>query len=536
MITIKFVLYGLPCAGKTTLLSGLNIPVINGSIELNKLAAGRFFELDDDEKNAIRVQYAEKLAKMTGTLISDGHYAFPDKIVFTNADADTYDVFLYLYCEPETIRKRLSDSDKNARFSHISAENLGKWQHFEIEALRDECHKRNKDFYVINDTSSDELNDFIQMIENGFSSFHLAENIVDQIKSVYPEPCDICICDGDKTVIKQDSFRVCSDNHVTHAFDGDFYTGFQSSRFDNEIRGMRYDFEKLRSIELNDLIYNYILTRNYFVISSGIVALWERISETLGLKNVIADTLISADTKYFIVKLLQEDGYTITAYGDSKNDLYMLKQADDSYLYLGNRISRSLAEANTSGIRLIYDKSLYILDEECTDIAEYISVCKSNSGINGARLAKAHFALGQAIGQKVAALLPSGNTAVLVLERGGRFFGDGLYMEFEGAFYSYNSKKDDLPSITQGNIIIVDSVINSGKSMLEVIEKLKSANPDAEIFIAVNVIQRNALELLHDHKIFATRISDNSFVGSKQNSQKNGKGPDTADRLFNLIN
>ncbi len=535
MSVIKYVMYGLPCAGKTTLLNDLDITVINGSTELNKLSLGRFSEFDDIEKNAIRVQYAEQLAKVTGSLISDGHYAFPNNVVFTEADAQVYDVFLYLYCEPKIICERLSRSEKNAHFSNISVENIRKWQSFEIEALRSECHKRNKDFYVINNISSDEMNDFIQIIENRFSSFQLAKKIVDQIKSVYPEPCGICICDGDKTIIRQDSFRVCSDNYITHAFEGDFYTGFQSMRFANEIRDLQYDFEKLRSIEPNDRIYNDILYKNYFVISSGIGVLWEKISEMLGLKNVIADTLISADTKYFIVKLLQDDGYTITAYGDSKIDLYMLKQADHSYLNIGERISRSLAGADTSGIKLIYDKSPYILAEECTDFAEYISICKSDSGINGARLAKAHFALGQAIGQKIAAFLPNDNTAVLVLERGGRFFGDGLYTGFGGTLYSYNSKKDELPNIIQGNIIITDSVINTGKSILGVIEKLKFANPDAEIFIAVNVIQKNAVELLRNFKVFAIRSSNNFFVGSRQNLQENGKGPDTADRLFNLI-
>lgn len=535
MIIIKFVLYGLPCAGKTTLLNGLDIKVINGSAELNSLSSGRFSELDENKKNRVRVQYAERLSKMTGTLISDGHYAFPDKVVFTEADAKAYDVFLYLYCDPEIIRERLCNSEKNARFSDISAENIGKWQRYEIEELRRECHKRNKDFYVVNGISSDEVGSFIQNIENGFSSFRLAEEIVDQIKSVYPEPCNICIYDGDKTVIKQDSFRVCSSNYITHAFDGDFYTGFQSMEFDSEIRSLQYDFEKIDSIEPNERIYNEIINKNYFVISSGIGVLWERLSKKLGLKNVIADTLISADTKYFIVKLLQEDGYTVTAYGDSKNDLYMLKQADNSYLNIGERISHSLANEDTSGINLIYDRAPYILNKERSDLAEFISVCKSNSGINGARLANAHFTLGQAIGEKIAAFLPNKNTAVLVLERGGRFFGDGLYTEFGGTLYSYNPKEAELPRIPQENIIIVDSVINSGRSVLEVVEKLKSMKPNAEIFIAVNVIQNNAVDLLRDFKVFAVRTSENFFIGSRQNSQKNGKGPDTADRLFNFI-
>lgn len=52
-------------------MSNLDITVINGSAELNKLSLERFSELNNDEKNSIRIQYAERLAKMTGTLISE---------------------------------------------------------------------------------------------------------------------------------------------------------------------------------------------------------------------------------------------------------------------------------------------------------------------------------------------------------------------------------------------------------------------------------------------------------------------------------
>lgn len=516
-------------------MNGLNIPVIHGSAELNKMVSGSFSELTEDEKAEARVRYAERLSSREDSFISDGHYSFLDDVVFTEADAGLYDVFIYLYCEPSVIRERLQSSPKNKRFSELSHERIKKWQSFEIEALRNECHKRNKDFYVISDVSSDELNMFIQNIENGFSSFLLAGQIVERIRAVYPLPCDICICDGDKTVIRQDSFRVCSDNYRTHVFDGNFYTGFQSMRFGNEIQDICLDLEKLRFIEPNDRIYNDILTKNHFIVSSGVSVLWERLSEILGLKNVIADTLISADTKYFIVKLLQEDGYTVTAYGDSKSDLYMLKQADKAYLCIGERVSSSLVGTDTSGIKLIYDKAPYILEKERPDIAEYISVCRSDSGINGAQLANAHITLGQTLGQKIKEFLPSDNTAILVLERGGRFFGDGLYTAFGGTFYSYNSKEAELPNIYQDNVIITDSVVNTGSSVLSLIDKLKHSAPNTEIFVAANVVQKNALELLRNYKLFTVRTSDNYYVGSRQTEQKNGKGPDTADRLFNYI-
>lgn len=532
---IKYVLYGLPCAGKTTLLNGLDIKVINGSAELNKLSSGRFSELDENEKNRVRVQYAEQLSEMKGTLISDGHYAFPDKVVFTEADVQAYDVFLYLYCEPQIIHKRLCRSEKNKRFAEISAENIGKWQNFEIESLRSECQKRNKDFYVVSGIDSAELQGFINRIEGGFSSRALAESIVEKIQQIYPSPCELHISDGDKTIIKQDSFKVCTNGYETHEFDGNFYTGCQSLRFSDEASKLKYDIDKLDTIQLNDMVYNRIADKNYIVLSSGISQFWDRLSVQLGLKNVIADTLISADTKYFTVKLLREQGYTVIAYGDRKNDLYMLKQADIGYLYIGAYLSRSLRDANTSGIRLLYNKSPYILADVNDDTVNDIAICKSNSGINGSGLADAHIRLGRMLGASMRGFVPNADTAVIVLERGGRFFGDGLYTSFGGIFYSYDPKKDELPEIHHHSAVIVDSVINTGKSILDTIEKLKRLDPDMEIFIAVNVVHEKTLELLRDYKVFAVRTSANSFVGSNQSEQRNGKGPDTADRLFNYI-
>lgn len=67
------------------------------------------------------------------------------------------------------------------------------------------------------------------------------------------------------------------------------------------------------------------------------------------------------------------------------------------------------------------------------------------------------------------------------------------------------------------------------------IDKLKKKNPEIEIVIVSNVIQNDAVDLLQGYKVFAVRTSANSFVGSRQSTQKSGKGPDTADRLFNYI-
>lgn len=532
---MKIALYGLSCAGKTTLLDGIGITVIHGSTELNRMANGRFSELSEDEKAQLRVRYAKELSERQDNFISDGHYSFCRDVVFADADGELYDVFIYLYCSPETISERLKKSEKNARFSALSTENIRKWQDFEIESLRQECHKRNKDFYVVNDISKTDFRDFIANILNGFSSRNLAEKIVRKIQSLFPKPCPIVICDGDKTVINEDTFQVCSNGYVTHTFDGDFYTGFQALRFTKETERLSLRLENIDDITLNRYVFDRISDKSYIILSSGIKRLWENLAAKFDLKNVIADTLISADTKYFIVKMLREIGYSVKAYGDSKNDLYMLKEADEGFLYIGERINRSLYNADVSGVKLVCDKKRIVLNDEQGDLNDDIAICKSSSGINGARLAASHYRLGRFLGERIARFLPQKNTAVLVLDRGGRFFGDGVYTGFGGTFYNYDPKHGDIPEITESIVVITDSVVNTGTSVLKIVENIKSRNPKTEIFIAANVVQKNVLSMLSEYKIFAIRVSDNSYVGKRQCFQNGNAGPDTADRLFNYI-
>ena len=233
------------------------------------------------------------------------------------------------------------------------------------------------------------------------------------------------------------------------------------------------------------------------------------------------------------ISFFEQFGNRITF--SSKIDLYMLREADKGFLYIGKRISRSLKNESLSGLVPIYDHSLVILADEDEEVQADIAICKSNSGISGSRLAAAHVRLGEKIGRHIAAVFPEKNTSILVLERGGRFFGDGVYMGAGGIFYSMNPKQDDAPVINTERVVIVDSVINTGKSIMRIIDEIKKHNPGIDVIIAANVIQNEAAELFKDYLVFATRLSKNSFVGVNQSKQTGKTGPDTADRLFNLI-
>lgn len=537
---MKFALYGMPCAGKTTLLNALDgkIHIINGSSWLNKSTDGSFSRLPEDQKTKWRIKYTEYLMGIVDEhIISDGHYAFEDTVVFTSSDGDTYDVFMYLYCEPEELLARLQASEKNQKFANLTVDVLSAWQNREIEELRFQCHKRNKDFYVFQSGKIKEAEfvEFIDAILSGFSSHHLAVNLVDQIREWFPLPCELSIVDGDKTFINEDSFRLCSPGFTTTVFDGDFYTGYQSYCFEKETSSLSFQYQNLQSCTLNKLVWDNICNEQYVVLSAGVTRLWEKLSKQMDIPYVLASPLISADTKYYVAKLLRKFGYRVKGYGDSKNDLYLLKEADEGYLCPGKRMSRSLIDTDVSGLQLLYDTTQYILADDNAAVANDISICKSSSGINGPRLAQAHFNLGFQLGCHIRKVMPNKKTPVLVLERGGRFFGDGLYIGFGGQLYPYNPKKDILPEFRSNLLLIVDSVINTGDSILQLIDKLKETYPEMQVCLATNVIQKEAISKLKDYALFAIRISDNKFVGKRQKMQIENSGPDTADRLFNLL-
>ena len=64
---------------------------------------------------------------------------------------------------------------------------------------------------------------------------------------------------------------------------------------------------------------------------------------------------MSADAKFFITKYLRRAGKYITAYGDSINDFYMLKEADDGYLVVNPKgeKSKSLKDIDLGGIHIV---------------------------------------------------------------------------------------------------------------------------------------------------------------------------------------
>ena len=345
-------LYGLPAAGKTYILDRINgIKVFHGSDMLFDLDKD-FHNTDENGRKAVRKEFANSLLKKDD-FIMDGHYSFGDNVVFTKEDGKLYDAFLYLYIEPRVLKSRMEKSSKNIKYLKFDIE---KWQNNEIEKLREYCHENNKDFYVIDNQDLGYFDDiytvlkFIYAVSDGFSCVNFAKEAANDILSM-SDFTDITLTDGDRTLIREDSSSLIG--YKTHIFDGNFYTGFQS--FVHYEIMMKYT-NASKKLPISEVTYNDFVLKhmdNGFILTSGQPDIWKNISEKIK-RPVFFGNQMSADTKFFITKFLQKNR-NVRAFGDSMNDYFMLKRADEAFLIAKptGEISSSLKNRNLEGIHIV---------------------------------------------------------------------------------------------------------------------------------------------------------------------------------------
>lgn len=163
--------------------------------------------------------------------------------------------------------------------------------------------------------------------------------------------------------------------------------------------------------------------------------------------------------------------------------------------------------------------------EKTEEINNLIAITKSDSGISGPELVKAHIKLGKALGSQITGLVPEDTTIVAML-RGGIFFAEGMYFAMGCKFQTYDPKHEQFVRPKTKNVILVDSVINTGKTLLEIL--------DPDMKVACCVINEQAVSVFNDF-LYTVRVSKNSFVGKNVKKQEGKVGPDTTMRLFNQL-
>lgn len=163
--------------------------------------------------------------------------------------------------------------------------------------------------------------------------------------------------------------------------------------------------------------------------------------------------------------------------------------------------------------------------EKTEAVKELIAITKSDSGISGPRLAKAHMELGKMLAEKMPELNPE-ETTIVAMMRGGIFFAEGMYFSMGCKLMTYDPKHEEFKRPDTKNVILVDSVINTGKTILDIL------TPD--MLVACCVINEKAVPTF-ENQLYTVRVSKNSYVGKEVKKQTGNVGPDTTMRLFNQI-
>ena len=162
--------------------------------------------------------------------------------------------------------------------------------------------------------------------------------------------------------------------------------------------------------------------------------------------------------------------------------------------------------------------------EKTDEVSKLIAITKSDSGICGPELVRAHIRLGELLAEHMN--FDSNDTTVVAIMRGGLFFAQGIYMALGCKFQTYDPKHEAFIKPATKNIILADSVINTGKTIKDIMT--------FDMWIACCVINAKAV-LDFEKYLYTVRVSTNSFVGSDTKKQAETVGPDTTMRLFNLL-
>ncbi|KAI1252066.1 hypothetical protein MGN70_006638 [Eutypa lata] len=131
-------------------------------------------------------------------------------------------------------------------------------------------------------------------------------------------------------------------------------------------------------------------------------------------------------------------------------------------------------------------------------------------------------------------------TLIVPLMRGGEPMAFGVNQVFPLARFVHASRPEDvtihhLQSIH--NVILVDSVVNSGRSVVEFAQHVRNLRPTTHVIVVTGVVQKQSISeggLIHEYgrgaelELIALRISENKFIGRG--------GTDTGNRLFNTTN
>lgn len=322
--------------------------------------------------------------------------------------------------------------------------------------------------------------------------------------------------------------------------------------------------------------------------------------EVIGGGRIADGFVVTPEVKGALVTRLQDvHKLYVWGFGDSPLDLEMLKKADQAIVVVGDKETRSrsmdaaLQDAiSTGGLRArqalfpsdvparldtttlplvrLTDKDFIdsvfsqrrIFDATNKAAAKLLMTPMRDVRNNGPRLREEHRRVGSYLATEVLAdtvgleeysiphvqghtstgyrLLHEEQTLVVALMRGGEPMAFGVNDVFPQAKFLHAKNPEDITERhMEGirNIFLVDSVVNTGKSVLQFVEYIRRVNAATRIVVVAGVVQADAVSagsvsliLARDANLFIVtlRLSDNKYTGRG--------GTDTGHRLFNTTN
>ncbi|KXT08873.1 hypothetical protein AC579_4674 [Pseudocercospora musae] len=318
--------------------------------------------------------------------------------------------------------------------------------------------------------------------------------------------------------------------------------------------------------------------------------------KVIGAGRIDNGYVVSGETKSLIVQYLQSNyNMQVCAIGDSKLDLAMLKEADSGIVIVGSPEirSRSMSEhlCCSGGMESLYGKTYQVsLPPQVTPLrqnalpqitleavskqkwfinlhhatnktaAKLLMTPTRDAKVSGRALQEAHRRIGYYLATEYLAdliglesydmlhvqnTIISGNrlagearTVIVPLMRGGEPMAFGVHDAFPLASFLHAGSAEDLkPEKLKGGdtIILVDSVVNSGKSIAIFVNHLRKLRMAARIVVLAGVVQQDsvaengslakALDGFGVLDVVALRQSANRYTGVG--------GTDTGNRLFN---
>ena len=201
-------------------------------------------------------------------------------------------------------------------------------------------------------------------------------------------------------------------------------------------------------------------------------------------------------------------------------------------------------------------KDIQVLHETDKSAAQLLMTPMRNAKVAGPALRKAHARVGWYLATKFLTelvgveeypiphvlethritgyqLLHEKRTLIVALMRGGEPMASGVSEAFPLAmfFHAKNPKDLELQHLRgQQTVLLVDSVVNTGKSVVEFVQYVRKLHATIRIVVVAGVVQaqfasKGSLDSFANVQMVALRFSDTKFKGSGTT--------DTGNRLFN---